>query len=416
MRGKRITKVCALVLGVVAFLNVPMALAFADQRFATQIRLTEPIPGFGAFVEIDDNTAAVTGTGFRFSDFPEPVVYIYTREGTTWTLEQTVSAHDEVPNSDDAFGFGLALSGDTLVVGALGDVTNGLPAGAAYVYVREGHTWSLQQKLRASDAAAFAQFGSAVDIAGDTIVVGANMDDDAGFGTGAAYVFRRNGSTWTEEQKLKASDATLESSFGQSVSISGPTIAVGSPSLSSPEAFRSGAVYVFENNGSAWQEQQKIRPNTEMTNQQLGTSVSISGDTIVATAPGEVIGQPSQEFQNVRSKGAMYIFDRTGTSWDHQKRFYERDTNRTGGFAIQAAIDGDTIIVGDPTYDAGARFTGAIYVFERNGNGWSLRHTLTADDAHFLQVMGFAIAISGDTVIAGTPDQFAPAGSAYIFQ
>jgi hypothetical protein len=152
-----------------------------------------------------------------------------------------------------------------------------------------------------------------------------------------------------------------------------------------------------------------------MENQNLGFTVSISGDTIVAAAPGEIVGAPSVEAQNVRSKGAVYVFDRSGTSWDHQKRIRDRDINRTGGFGTRAAIDGDTLIIGDPTYDAGARFTGAVYVLERTGNGWSLKYTLTAADAQFLQVMGFAIAISGDTVIAGTSSQFTPP-SVYIFQ
>jgi membrane-bound inhibitor of C-type lysozyme len=219
---------------------------------------------------------------------------------------------------------------------------------------------------------------------------------------------------WTEEQKLKASDAAPDSAFGLSVALNGQTVAIGAPGESSG-ALSSGAVYVFVNDGTSWQQQGKIKANSAMMNQQLGVTVSVSGDTIVAAAPGELIGEPADDFNNVLSKGAVYIFERTGTSWDHQKRFFERDRNRTGGFAVRAAIDGDTIIVGDPTYDAGARFTGAVYVFERNGNGWSLKHTLAANDGQFLQAMGFSIAISGDTVIAGTQSQFSiPA--VYIFQ
>jgi hypothetical protein len=415
MRREPLTILSAVVFSVNLFLNIPTALAFTDDRFATQVKLTEQISGFGMTVDIDGNTAAVGGSGFRFSDFPLPVVCVYTREAANWTQEQCLSEEDEVPNSDDNYGFAIALSGNTLVVGAASDVTNGVTGGAAYVYVRDGNTWSLQQKLFASDRVDFANFGVAVDVAGETIVVGAHQDDDAGFQTGAAYVFRRNGTTWTQEQKLKANDEKPDSAFGLSVSLSGQTIAVGAPGDASPEALFSGAVYVFVNDGAGWQQQGKIKANNPMGNQQLGSTVSISGDTIVAAAPGEIIGAPSVEAQNVRSKGAVYILERTGTSWNHQKRFFERDTNRTGGFAVRAAIDGDTIIVGDPTYDAGARFTGAVFVFERNGNGWSLKHTLAASDGQFLQAMGFSIAISGDTVIAGTQSQFSiPA--VYIFQ
>ena len=411
MKHTRVTILSAVVLSLTTLL-VP-ALAFADERFATQVKLSEPIPGFGMTVDIDGNTAAVGASGFRFSDFPLPVVCVYTREAANWTKEQCLSEEDEAPNNDDNYGV-IAVSGNTLVVGAALDVTNGVIGGAAYVYVRDGHTWSLQQKLFASDRADFDQFGIAVDVVGDTIVVGAHGDNDEGFQTGAVYVFRRNGTTWTEEQKLKASDAAPDSAFGWSVALSGQTIAIGAPGESSGALF-SGAVYVFVNDGTSWQQQGKIKANSTMMNQQLGFTVSVSGDTIVAAAPGELIGEPADDFNNVLSKGAVYIFERTGTSWDHQKRFFERDRNRTGGFAVRAAIDGDTIIVGDPTYDAGARFTGAVYVFERKGNGWSLKHTLAANDGQFLQAMGFSIAISGDTVIAGTQSQFSiPA--VYIFQ
>lgn len=413
MKHTRVTILSAVILSLTTLLNVP-ALAFADDRFAIQVKLSEPIPGFGMTVDIDGNTAAVGASGFRFSDFPLPVVCVYTRVAANWTKEQCLTEEDEVPNSDDNYGFAIAVSGNTLVVGAASDVTNGVTGGAAYVYVRDGHTWSLQQKLFASDRANFDQFGTAVDVLGDTIVVGAHGDNDEGFQTGAVYVFRRNGTTWTEEQKLKASDAAPDSAFGLSVALSGQTVAIGAPGESSG-ALSSGAVYVFVNDGTSWQQQGKIKANSAMMNQQLGFTVSVSGDTIVAAAPGELIGEPADDFNNVLSKGAVYIFERTGTSWDHQKRFFERDRNRTGGFAVRAAIDGDTMIVGDPTYDAGARFTGAVYVFERKGNGWSLKHTLAANDGQFLQAMGFSIAVSGDTVIAGTQSQFSiPA--VYIFQ
>lgn len=413
MKHTRVTILSAVILSLTTLLNVP-ALAFADDRFATQVKLSEPIPSFGMTVDIDGNTAAVGASGFRFSDFPLPVVCVYSREAANWTKEQCLSEEDEVPNSDDNYGFAIAVSGDTLVVGAASDVTNGVIGGAAYVYVRDGHTWSLQQKLFASDRADFDQFGIAVDVLGDTIVVGAHGDNDEGFQTGAVYVFRRNGTTWTNEQKLKASDAAPDSAFGLSVALSGQTVAIGAPGESSGALF-SGAVYVFVNDGTSWEQQGKIKANNTTMNQQLGSTVSVSGDTIVAAAPGELIGEPADDFNNVLSKGAVYIFERTGTSWDHQKRFFERDRNRTGGFAVRAAIDGDTIIVGDPTYDAGARFTGAVYVFERKGNGWSLKHTLAANDGQFLQAMGFSIAVSGDTVIAGTQSQFSiPA--VYIFQ
>src|SRR5262245_34461487 len=143
MKHTRLTILSVVVLSLTTLLNPP-ALAFADDRFASQVKLSEPIPGFGMTVTIDGNTAAGGASGFRFSDFPLPVVCVYTREAANWTKEQCLTEEDEVPNSDDSYGFAIAVSGNTLVVGAAFDVTNGVTGGAAYVYVRDGHTWSLQ--------------------------------------------------------------------------------------------------------------------------------------------------------------------------------------------------------------------------------------------------------------------------------
>ena len=121
----------------------------------------------------------------------------------------------------------VAIAGDTIVVGAWLDDDNGTDSGSAYVFTRTGTTWTEQAKLTASDGAADDQFGISVAIAGDTIVVGAYRDDDNGTDSGSAYVFTRTGTTWTQQAKLTASDGAADDQFGSSVAIAGDTIVVG---------------------------------------------------------------------------------------------------------------------------------------------------------------------------------------------
>lgn len=409
----RRTAFYALVLCLLTSLDLPLIFASADETLSTQTKLLAdsqtPVDNYGSAIDIDGNTAVVSGLGNRFRGYPDGAVFIYVREGTNWTLQQTLGAHDEEPNADDNYGQSVAISGDTLVVGAVTDSTAAFVAGAAYVYVRDGTTWSLQQKLTAADPATFSGFGKSVDVTGDTAVVGAYGDDDAGYGTGAAYVFHRNGGVWTQQQKLTASDAAADASFGLSVSISGQTIAVGAPFVSSPGVNFSGAVYVFVNNGSAWLEEQKIEARDITAGQELGYCAAISGATIVATAPGEVVG--------MHTYGAVYIFERNGTTWEQQRKFVDREVARTDGFALRAAIDGDTIVVGDVKNNTVAPWGGAGNVFVRRGTaGWSLKYTLTATDAAYLDALGLSVAISGNTIMLGAPDKNEQKGAVYIYR
>ncbi len=403
----------ALVLSLVTTVYAPLSFASADQAFSSQTKLIAdsqtPVDSYGYAIDLDGSTAVVSGRGNRFLGYPNGAVFVYVRDGVNWTLQQTLSDHDEDLINDDGYGVSVAISGDTLVVGAVTNSSGGFLAGAAYVYVRNGTTWSLQQILTASDPAIFASFGISVDTTGDTLVVGAHTDDDAGFGTGAAYVFRRNGGFWTQQQKLLASDATADASFGLSVSLSGQTIAVGAPSVSSPGVNFSGAVYVFVSNGSGWIEQQKIETHEISASQQLGYWVAISGETIVACAPGEIVG--------AHTWGAAYVFERNGTTWDQQRKFIDRHTAQTNGFALRAAIDGDTIVVGDATNNTAALWGGAGYVYVRSGNaGWSLKYTLTANDAAYPDFLGLSVAISGDTIMLGAPEKDNLKGAVYIYE
>ena len=206
--------------------------------------------------------------------------------------------------AEDAFGVSVSISGDVALVGAENDDDKGTDSGSAYVFRWNGSSWVQEQKLLASDGAADDEFGVSVSISGDVALVGAEGNDDDGSDSGSAYVFRWNGSSWVEEQKLLASDGATDDFFGNSVSISGDVALVGASGNDDNGLF-SGSAYVFRWNGSSWVEEQKLVASDGAENDALGFSVSISGGVALVGAPGKV--------ENILvGPGKAYVYDLDG--------------------------------------------------------------------------------------------------------
>jgi hypothetical protein len=171
--------------------------------------------------------------------------YVFVRSAGVWSQQQKLVAADAASNDNfgDNFGNSVAISGETLVVGAPFHAgTAGLNRGSAYVFVRNGEVWSEQQKLLAADAASEDGFGFSVTISGETLVVDAPFK--AGLPQGLAYVFVHSGGVWSQQQKLLASDAAKPGNFGYSVALSGEAVVVGAPSEDAGIQFQ-GSAYVF---------------------------------------------------------------------------------------------------------------------------------------------------------------------------
>ena len=202
------------------------------------------------------------------------------------TEQQKLTASDAA--GGDEFGVSVSVSGDTAVVGARTDDCTadiGNNCGAAYVFRFNGTSWVEQQKLTASDAGEGYQFGVSVSVSGDTAMVGAEFDDcTAGIRCGSAYVFRFNGTSWVEEQKLTASDAEADDRFGSPVAVSGDTALMGARRGFVAAGSTSGSAYVFRFNGSSWVEEQKLTASDAGQGDHFGDSVTVSGDTAVVGA------------------------------------------------------------------------------------------------------------------------------------
>ncbi|MGI8758559.1 MAG: Calx-beta domain-containing protein, partial [Acidimicrobiales bacterium] len=207
--------------------------AAAGDRFGRSVAVSGDTAVVGAY--LDDDAFAGTDSGSA---------HVFTRTGTTWAQQAKLTAIDAA--AGDRFGRSVAVSGDTAVVGAPFDDPTDTDSGSAYVFTRTGATWAEQAKLTAADGAADDHFGRSVAVSGDTAVVGAHFDDDddAGTDSGSAYVFTRTGTTWAQQAKLTAADAAAYDYFGYSVAVSGDTAVVGARG-DDDAGLDSGSAYVF---------------------------------------------------------------------------------------------------------------------------------------------------------------------------
>ena len=253
--------------------------------------------------------------------------------------------------SGDNFGNSVSISGETAIVGASQDGDKGDNSGSAYIFVRNGLTWAEQAKLIASDGAPGDRFGGSVSISGDTAIVGAYGDGDKGEDSGSAYIFVRNGSTWTQQVKLTASDGAYNDNFGKAVSILGETAIVGAPGAQSSK----GAAYVFVREGGSWTQQAKLTASDGAMYNYLGYSVSISGDTAIVGARGDD--------DNGDSSGSAYIFVRNGVTWTEQAKLIASDGAENDNFGNSVLISGETAIVGAALDDDKGDLSGSAYIF-----------------------------------------------------
>jgi hypothetical protein len=314
----------------------------------------------------------------------------------------------------DAFGFSVAVQGDTLVVGALAQ-SNG--AGAAYVYQRTGDTWNQTAKLVPTDSAIGDSFGQSVAIDGDTIAVGApEATIGNNVGQGAVYTFTRSGiPNRTESAKLTASDGAAFYGFGNSVAISGETIVAGAPFTAVGKNTGQGAVYTFTRVGAAARtETAKLTASDGVTDAELGHSVAIDGDTVVAGARGDTIGGNARQ-------GSAYTFASSGANARTETAKLTASNGLSGAqFGQSVAIDGDTILVGAPSAFVGGVAKGAVYTFTRTGASARTENaTLSASDGTTGSFLGFSVAIDPDTILAGASEDTigtnTAQGSAYTF-
>jgi len=402
---------------------------------------------FGYSVAISGDTVVV---GARFGSNETGAAYVFVRSGSTWSQQAELIAS----NADvgDGFGSSVAISGDTVVVGAPVEASNAKgvngnqadnsarQAGAAYVFVRSGTTWSQQAYLKASNTEEVDSFGWSVAISGDTVIIGAVLEDSDATGvngdqtdnsatdSGAAYVFVRSGTTWSQQAYLKASNTGAGDQFGWSVAIFGDTVVVGALNESSDAtgvngdqtndfAFLSGAAYVFVRSGTTWSQQAYLKASNTDAVDRFGVSVAIFGDTVVVGALFEASSATGvngdQTDNSAPNSGAAYVFVRSASTWSQQAYLKASNTGTGDELGWSVAIFGDMVVVGalfeasnatgvdGNQTDNSAPSSGAAYVFVRSGTTWSQQTYLKASNTGIGDNFGQSVAITWDTAIVG---------------
>jgi hypothetical protein len=355
---------------------------------------------FGGAVSISGDTVIVGALGDDDAGSRSGSAYIFTRTDGVWSQQAKLTADDAA--AEDLFGISVSVSGDTAVVGAYQDSDAGSDSGSAYVFTRSNGAWSQQAKLTASDASANDWFGYSVSVSISTIIIGAYGDDDGGDRSGSAYVFTRSGSIWSQETKLTASDAAEDDGFGLSVSVSGGTAIIGAFG-DSDSGLRSGSAYVFTRFPGGWTEQAKLSASDGQRDDQFGSSVSVSGNTVIIGALGD-------DDAGDRS-GSAYVFTRSDGVWSQQDKIIGADTIDLDFFGDSVAVSGDKAVVGAPEDDDAGNATGSVYVFTRSGGIWSQQAKFATTDTAADDEFGYSVAISGNTAVIGAIGD----NSAYVY-
>ncbi len=365
---------------------------------------------FGASVDIEGDTIIVgapfeddvptpTGDGTGNASADSGAVYVFERTGTTWA-QTAYMKHDSGGNENlDRFGSAVAIYQDTIAIGC--PFKGGSAQGRVYIWARVGGVWTQQIDILAANVDANDNFGTSLDLYGDTLAIGAPLEDSNVYGvvngtgtsvdntdtdSGAVYIYTGSLASWTQQAFIKASDGALGDEFGRSIKLYMDSLAVGA-ALSDTVGVDAGAAYVYTRTGVNWAEEVILHGTNTEAGDLFGTSVSINGDILIVGAPGEAsnltgvtagAGTPAPGADNDANaaSGAGYLYTRTaGPTWT--LTYYLKASNSEAGDNFGAAVftNGDFNVVGATLEDSIAQgfngneanntaaSTGALYIF-----------------------------------------------------
>ena len=353
---------------------------------------------FGISVAIDGNYCVV---GARDDDGERGSAYVFRCDENQWIQDQKLLAADGV--AGDWFGISVAILGDYIFVGAdADDNENGVNAGSVYVFRHNDSSWSQQDMLLASDGAANDYFGRYISLNGEYAVIGAYYDNDI---TGSAYVFKRIGNDWVEEDKLIASDGEPGDYFGISTSIYGDYTIIGAYRDDNINGIDAGSAYLFRRTSSGWVEEDRILASDGVSSDRFGISTSLDGGNIIIGA-----------YYDDAYTGSAYVFKNTATGWVEETKLFASDGGINDFFGRSVSIDDEYAIVGAWGDKSSS---GSVYIFRHTDTMWVEESKLYASDAASNDRFGYQVSLNGNTVIIGAnlDDNVngIDAGSAYVF-
>ena len=392
-----------------------------------------PNDAFGLAVAIAGNTAVVGAPNATIgANAQQGAAYVFVKPASGWTTTSTYNAKLTASDGQagDSLGASVAISGNTIAIGACSQtgVCNNNRAGIAYVFVKPASGWSgnLDQtaELTASDGVPTDGFGDSIGVSGGTVVVGAAQSNGTtSYGPGKAYVFVRPASGWTnatETAQLTASDGkTGDAFFAISVASAGRIIFVGAPGATVGANAGQGAAYIFTKPSTGWKTTSRFKAKLTASDGAAGDSFGFCQNSLCITPDGTTVLVGANQFAN-GGKGKAYIFLRPTTGWATTSAYNAELTASDGvagdAFGWSVAITDNIAAVGAVVGNSG---TGAAYVFVKPSSGWAttshFNAKLTASDGAVGDDFGFSTSITGNTVFVGALAHNSNQGSAYVY-
>lgn len=315
---------------------------------------------FGAAVAVSGGVIVVGAPGEDGHGDSSGAAYIYRFTGTSWDLSVKLAGGVEGAE----FGGAVGVSGDAVVIGAWGDTVSGVACGSASVYRWNGSKWNAETLLAPADGATDDWFGAALAISGDTVVIGAPYDDDSGEKSGSAYIFQREGATWVQKTKLCSSGAAAGDWFGEAVAVQGDVAVIGAPYRAADSGL-SGAAYIFRRTGAGWIFERKLLAPDGAGHDFFGYSVAVEGNIAVV---GTIL-----DGDRGQSAGSAYVFARRGADWNGEAKLLASHGAAYEFVGESVALCGGTALVGASATADGAEDVKFAYVFnglsDCNGSG-----------------------------------------------
>ena len=373
---------------------------------------------FGNYVTIDGNYAVISAYGYKNL---RGMAYVLSYDGANWVTLAQLTASDGADGDD--FGEAVSISGDVIVLGSRYDDDNGSNSGSAYVFVKPTGGWlnmTETAKLKANDGASGDHFGDDVKISGDNIVVGASYDEHNGVRSGSAYIFTKPVSGWTdttETAKIYASNSAASDYFGEKLDISGDVIAVGANG-DDARGSGAGAVYIYTKPASGWvdmTESATLYDSDARSGKKFGWRLAIDGDNVVVGCQYDPV--------NRSWSGSAYVFTKPVTGWvdtTETAKLLPFYGHNSAYFGKSISIDGDIIVVGANGDNADGGTSGAIFVYKKPPNGWvdtTETVKIRPSDAFPGNQFGITTHVSGNYIVVGARgiEHGESSGSAYLY-
>ena len=360
---------------------------------------------FGLSVAVRGDTAIVGAYGKSDLVRNAGAAYAFTRNSGSWTQQARLGT--STPLIDAYLGATVATNGSYTAAGApyasVGAQNDGV------VYLFSNATWQQQTILLPNDPDSLSQFGNALAINDNTLFVGAPMHDSFGVNAGAVYVFTFDGASWVQQQKLIGVDTAPGDRFGSALALNDGWLAVSAPLHSSPGS-PGGAVYLFEFDGISWVQRYKVGAPDTIAGDRFGSAIALDDGWLA-------VGVPLHRFVGSAS-GAVYLFEFNGTAWVQRQKFVASDTAGSDQFGSALALENRRLVVGAPLHNSNGPASGAVYIFERATTTWIERAKLIGSDTNAGDRLGGSISIDGNTILVGAYGDTAagPAtGAAYVF-